>query len=50
VANEFHDEASVKVTDWDKYSVVVRLFQKEKYVSSRGYNIPLIVDTLVSFS
>jgi hypothetical protein len=48
VANEFHDEGSVKVTDWDKYCVVVRLLQQDKFISQRGYNVPLIVDTMVS--
>ena len=48
VANEFHDESSVKVTDWDKYYVIVWCLEKEKLQIPRNYNIPLIVETLVS--
>ena len=48
VANEFHDESSVKVTDWNKYCVIVRCLEKEKFQILRDYNISLIVETLVS--
>ena len=48
VANEFHDKSSVKVTDWDKYCVIVWCLEKEKFQILRGYNISLIVVILVS--
>jgi len=49
VANELHDSYSVKVTEWEKFKVLVRAFRDKKYQSGAGVKHEQIVKNLVLF-
>ena len=50
VANELHDTFSVKVTDWEKFNVLVRCFQDNRFRVKNAINHEAIAKHLVIFA